>query len=312
MINGRPFSVVAISLLIVAFLNFPQCFSFDWYSTCSRNFTCGELDVGFPFLGNGRDQHCGHPKLELYCRHNTSYIDIMDVSYYVYSVDEETQILSLGRADFNFVCDDQPPIYGNSALDYEIFEYAPGYGEFTLLYKCSDKSIAANLTDYCGDRSVMSYVTRSRSVRGDESCSSKLTVLGDLSIFNETKMLSTYVKVRYKVGDDESCSKCRRSGGVCGYYAARNQMTCYCRDYSSHLTPAECPPYNATDSGSIPKSTDSGQSVAAPQVLEKGTKSFILFFWKILVVHFLGIRSNRFILTFFFFSLLSGLLFWLN
>ncbi|KAL5571294.1 hypothetical protein UlMin_020891 [Ulmus minor] len=239
---SSPFPILLFSVFLMVG-KLPMLLSFNWYSTCSEQFTCGGWNVGFPFWGGGRTESCGHMQLELYCKGNTPTIDIMDVTYSVGGLNETDQTLRLERVDFfDGVC--STPRFGNTSFDSRVFEYAPGYGEGMILYDCSNSTIArTNVTCLDG---TQRYLVRPTDFGFDgRSCGSRVTV-GVFSNINsddsDVWSLPKYgFQVKYKV-DNEACTNCTRSKGVCGYDWNSNQTICYCPNQYAWQNRRTCPP----------------------------------------------------------------------
>ncbi|KAL5573179.1 hypothetical protein UlMin_022776 [Ulmus minor] len=203
----------------------PTLLSTNWYSTCSEQFTCGRLKVGFPFWGAGRMESCGHMELQLYCKHNTPTIDIMGVTYNLKGLNETDQTLWLQRADFlDGIC--STPRFGNTSFGSKVFEYAPGSEEGMILYDCSE-SIIARKNETCPDGNQRYLVRPTDFGFDDRSCGSRVTVGVDSNYIWSSMFMSFEFYVKYKV-DNEACANCTRSKGVCGYDWNSNQTICYC------------------------------------------------------------------------------------
>ena len=254
------FAVSQRSVTLIMFLVLSEfatiALSFDWYSTCSNSFSCGRSVivsdyVGFPFWGGLRTESCGHPELQLYCVRETTNIDIAGVTHEVGSINQETKTISIARADFADGICGLSKLGNNTVFDPQVFEYAPGSDEFTLLYDCSKPIIDAKNINCTGG--VHRYLVRSGTtpVKGSEYCSSKLTFGFSVADYEELPRVSNPLafwfrsgfEVKYKI-DYRPCRRCEGSGGVCGYDWYTNRTTCYCQNQTTWLSQSTCPSNN--------------------------------------------------------------------
>ncbi|PON39133.1 Wall-associated receptor kinase, C-terminal [Trema orientale] len=226
--------------------------SFDWHTTCSNKFRCGEItEVDFPFWGDGRPENCGYRNLKLGCERNKTTIEIMRVKYQVQEIDQESKTLKIARVDYlNGLCS---PQFGNTSLDTELFDYAPASGDITILYGCSSQMnlmISGGFNCSSSGIGIIVPGNSSESISNGDGlvCRSRVIarvpdpVRSYAGIMNSTMIeeaLREGYPVEYKV-DFDACEECKKSNGVCGYDWNSNQTTCYCRnDQSPGLK--ECP-----------------------------------------------------------------------
>ncbi|PQQ12724.1 LEAF RUST 10 DISEASE-RESISTANCE LOCUS RECEPTOR-LIKE PROTEIN KINASE-like 2.7 [Prunus yedoensis var. nudiflora] len=127
------------------FINIPLASSFDWYTSCSNKFNCGEItNVGFPFWGYGRPEGCGYPELNLTCSENVTTIGIMGVQYRVLKINQEAEeTLKLVRDDYyDKICS---PKFGDAKLNSNLFDYVSGSVDVALLKSRSARAPACPL-----------------------------------------------------------------------------------------------------------------------------------------------------------------------
>lgn len=217
-------------------IRIPWCLSNpDWYTSCNTtHFVCGDIAVGFPFWGNDRPEFCGIPGLELKCENDTPTIKINDVKYRVLEIEEQSQSLRIAREDYrNGVCH---PLLINTTLDPQLFDYAPGYMNLTIIYGCPIPAILGfpSLFSCPISGSENGYVLADavgpglcyHSVFVPVSEFDWATVMLNLSGLEES--LKQGFQVKWKL-DNTGCSNCVQSRGVCGYDLVSKDTTCYCQ-----------------------------------------------------------------------------------
>lgn len=243
--------------------------SFNGFSSCINQINCGNLtNVGFPFWGDSRPDGCGYPYLRLECDKNITTIDIINVKYQVLELNLSRQILKLARSDLlarSCASTSLPTV-----LDPTLFEFAPGYGNINVFYDCSSGfftlcSTTGKNVSSIETRSAQNVSCSTHTVGGTEtrncnssqvvshqygsSCSSSMTI-GVSKIYDHTdtgnhsriqEALREGFEVKYKV-DNEFCSGCSGSGGVCGYGLEAMKPTCFCKNQVSSALETCLPP----------------------------------------------------------------------
>ncbi|KAJ4713423.1 Receptor-like kinase [Melia azedarach] len=257
-------SIISILCILIYI---PSSYSYydDQYGTCGRPYACGEhiKDIWYPFWGdNIRPHYCGRQGFELKCHdnHNTT-IQFGDQNFRVLSVNMLQQKMIIAQDDlFRSPCP-------AAIMSREIFikhpqiSYGQNIGYFNLFFNCSGElsSVGQNNFSCPAEREeITGFYTidgESRLQNRSNSCNRVLRVpfqqtdppLGtnDLLAGRLSEALQRGFEVQYSV-DNESCTKCMSSFGICGSNQFSDQFTCICRDHKTHsLT---CP-----NSGSSPR-----------------------------------------------------------
>ncbi|KAM7266757.1 hypothetical protein ACFE04_008923 [Oxalis oulophora] len=124
-------------LIIVGVLNllYHESIGATDYDECLTPYTCGNLSVGYPFRGDDQPEFCGHPGFNLTCEKNISYIDIKGSRFRILSVEPKSHTTTIARGDLWDPCFHNG--YGNTTLDYSLFEFVDGVNQnLTLVYDC--------------------------------------------------------------------------------------------------------------------------------------------------------------------------------
>ncbi|XP_059451277.1 LEAF RUST 10 DISEASE-RESISTANCE LOCUS RECEPTOR-LIKE PROTEIN KINASE-like 2.7 [Corylus avellana] len=228
--------------------------SYDWYSSCNNRFNCGDniTDVGYPFWGDGRPDGCGNPDLKLNCVHNITSIKIMKLKYRVLGFDPSAKSLKILREDFlDGVCS---PVFVDTSLDSELFEYGLGYVDIKLVYGCPDSTnyppIFSCTVNGTADKGV--YIEPDVPVVCAKSVvvpvlATRYKDIGNLSRIED--VIKEGFDVKWK--EDPACIACTGSKGVCGYDQITTQTTCYYPNQSNGLqiSPAKAPQAPSSKSG---------------------------------------------------------------
>ncbi|WCJ25334.1 Protein kinase superfamily protein [Euphorbia peplus] len=230
------FTFFPLSLSILLFsLIIPSGFgSPDWYTSCSSNFVCGSINIGYPFWGSNRVYGCGVPGLELKCQNDTTLIEINKISYQVVGTDENAQTLKIARKDYqNGICQAD---FVNTTLDLDVFEYVSGYSNLTIFYGCPLDGVLGPLSVFSCTVSGSSFQSgfATWEVNGPGLCYTSVYVPVSVANFGTAVFSSSTLEESLKQGfevkwrDDDAtvCTNCIRSKGVCGY--GSNRTTCYC------------------------------------------------------------------------------------
>ncbi|KAL2896256.1 LEAF RUST 10 DISEASE-RESISTANCE LOCUS RECEPTOR-LIKE PROTEIN KINASE-like 1.3, partial [Bienertia sinuspersici] len=235
-------SKIIWSITFLAILCFPICFSNDleWYDTCGNYFSCGNVThVGFPFWGGSyRPKQCGYPDLELSCKNNiTTILQIKGMKYHVLDINQNTRIMKLARDDFlHGICMQK---FVNTTLDFELFDYAPGSQNLTVLYGCPPPYTPNPSQFTCkisGTNDTDGYPVE--GAIGPSGCHASVVVpvvvssavqIGKWSL---SQIISHGFEATYKLEDAELCAQCEASRGRCGFDLSQDMMTCLCSDGS--------------------------------------------------------------------------------
>lgn len=207
------------------------------FSSCSGSFSCGNISgVTFPFWGGNRPYGCGYPQLELTCEENSAFLSIADVKYFVLGIEPEAHLLRIARQDFSDgICLTK---YLNTTLDPELFDLAAGYMNISFLYGCPSMPFLAPFN--CPGNGLDPGVYIFLGVNGPSGCKASVVVPVPAALptdWNRSSpdlqsVLQAGFEVELKV-DDEACSECVQSNGVCGYDPYANGTTCFCPGQSS-------------------------------------------------------------------------------
>ncbi|XP_059451731.1 LEAF RUST 10 DISEASE-RESISTANCE LOCUS RECEPTOR-LIKE PROTEIN KINASE-like 1.4 isoform X3 [Corylus avellana] len=232
-------SWLSFFIMLLVFVEVPVCLcSYDWYTRCSSRFDCGDITgLGYPFWGDGRPDGCGNPDSKLICTKNITSIEIMNLEYRVLSADPGSKTLKIVRDDFlDGICS---PVWVNTTLDTELFEYGPSHFSITLLYGCPSFPNFYPPISFCsvdGTANKGVYI-QDPTVPGVCAKSVVVPVLATLKqdIGNWSRIediIKGGFDVKWK--EDPVCIACTVSKGVCGYDQNTNQTTCYCPNQSSN------------------------------------------------------------------------------
>ncbi|KAH7859066.1 hypothetical protein Vadar_031114 [Vaccinium darrowii] len=74
----------------------------DKYTTCARNFSCGQhfQEVSYPFWLDDHPQYCGHPSFELKCQNNEyPTIEINNRTFHVREITQFNHIITIASLD---------------------------------------------------------------------------------------------------------------------------------------------------------------------------------------------------------------------
>ncbi|XP_031274038.1 LEAF RUST 10 DISEASE-RESISTANCE LOCUS RECEPTOR-LIKE PROTEIN KINASE-like 2.4 [Pistacia vera] len=232
--SSSPF-LCALGFLILVLVNIQLSLSNpDWFEHCRHHFMCGKFIAGYPFWGGDRPGFCGHKDLELYCKDDTTFMRINHVEYRVLNIDESAQVLKIARQDYlsGFCPPDEKLV--DTTIDWTLFEYSPGYENFTLRYGVPFDPIACsiekmekhfNYTD-----GLISKVEFGPMIRFTVNVTVLKTFLQEAkrSLSGLEEALKQGFEVKWKVNGTEFCDKCIQSNRTCGYDNIKNHTTCYC------------------------------------------------------------------------------------
>ncbi|XP_056696887.1 LEAF RUST 10 DISEASE-RESISTANCEUS RECEPTOR-LIKE PROTEIN KINASE-like 1.4 isoform X5 [Spinacia oleracea] len=247
----------------------------QWYNSCGDYFGCGSVEhVGFPFWGGStRPKKCGYPDLELGCVNNvTTTIQIKGMKYHVLDINQSLQTLRLAREDFlQGICMQK---FINTTLDFELFDYAPGSKNLTVLYGCPPPYTSNPGQFTCkinGSNDTDGYPVE--GVIGPSGCSASVVVpvlessyaqIGHLSL---SQIIGKGFEAIYKVEDEELCGECEASNGRCAFDLSKDETSCLCPDGSVRDTSCNYSTSSATSGNSSTKKIVIGVSVVGGTLL---------------------------------------------
>ncbi|KAJ6752868.1 hypothetical protein OIU74_027658 [Salix koriyanagi] len=235
--NSSVFSFLSdFVFLLLLFSQIPSSLSNDdLFTACKKEFVCGNISAGFPFLGTGRPSACGIPELELMCNENNiTTMNINQVAYRVLEINREFKTLRIAREDYLAgLCQ---PQFANSTFNPKILEPVEGNINYTLIYGCEDasanmpgrRSFSCKIKDVDGQSG---YIKEGENGPGE--CNGSVIVpvsitdsITEMNTSDLEEQLKKGFEVRWKV-DMDLCWECASSSGVCGFDNVTNQATCY-------------------------------------------------------------------------------------
>ncbi|KAL1192387.1 LEAF RUST 10 DISEASE-RESISTANCE LOCUS RECEPTOR-LIKE PROTEIN KINASE-like 2.4 [Cardamine amara subsp. amara] len=211
-----PTSCLVFFFLFSLFHPLPCASSKREHRQCEAQFQCGNITAGFPFWGEKRYKHCGHPLLELQCFDSITSLIISDIFYNVLHIDQTSNTLRLARKDvLGSVC-------SNATLPPQIFDLLPAYKSVTL-YSCLSDSDHPDLSSnpWPGKGQMLESVNPEYS----ESCDSSFTVnvpksyvpeVKELNLTNLERVLKEVFEVKVKI-DVKPCQECLSTHKFCGF-----------------------------------------------------------------------------------------------
>jgi hypothetical protein len=166
---------------------------------------------------------------------------MMNLKCRVLSADVGAKTLRIVREDFlDGICS---PVWVNTNLDSELFEYVPGYDNITLLYGCpSLPNYSAPISSCSVDGTANKSIYVQDGYQGPGVCAKSVVVPVLATFINDQDMLNlSRIEGAIKGGfdvkrkEDPACSACTVSKGVCGYDQNANHTICYCPNQSSRI-----------------------------------------------------------------------------
>ncbi|KAH7857047.1 hypothetical protein Vadar_008431 [Vaccinium darrowii] len=244
------FFIVVVSAVI------STCYSQDdkKYTTCARNFSCGEnfQNVGYPFWGDDRPQECGYRSFELKCQNNEyPTIEIDNRIFRVKDINQAGQTITIASSDLwpnhctqelhNVTFDN---LLHNGPMNQNLFVFYNCTSEISLLvrnFTCGTGGTESH-GFYVAEESF--YNEREHSELTTISCTSLKVPVSQatlLKILQGSLPLQEGLRegfeVLYDVDYIVKCSRCEDSGGICGLN--RDDFVCQKRGRSnlgrSHL-----------------------------------------------------------------------------
>ncbi|XP_038701511.1 LEAF RUST 10 DISEASE-RESISTANCE LOCUS RECEPTOR-LIKE PROTEIN KINASE-like 1.4 isoform X2 [Tripterygium wilfordii] len=259
--NFHQTSLLHLLIILFAVINVPRilCQDDQRYLDCQNAFECGDVDVGYPFWGLNRPEHCGQPDYALRCEDNVPKIEIGTNTFRILDINPEGRNLTVARDDlWSSTC---PTNLVSTTIDTNLFTYASMIRNMSLFYNCT------SITGFPGSISFPNCTINGASVNAfylttevqlDPSvtgCSDTVIVpLSESSALDLDRgrieinnALDTGFSMWWNV-PSEQCNTCLESGGSCGYQTSA--FTCFCHDGP-----------NATSCSSRPGGNSGGMSV---------------------------------------------------
>ncbi|KAG4937711.1 hypothetical protein JHK85_052630 [Glycine max] len=224
-------------LLLILIQTPPYLSSYNDDRGCTNQLiSCGNIkNIGFPFWGEKRPRDCGHPRMQLSCEQEITYITINDFRYKVWEVNPDNHTLRITREDYlEGICQ---PKFVNTSLDTELYVHDSAYKNLTLFYCANDLPSTTGFLPSCVPNGNYVYPRFEPLPLPNYYASCKTVVvpvppsLVDTSDVDKIRnaIIDGFV-VRWIVGIGE-CEKCMISAGrVCGGIEWYPNQTCYCRD----------------------------------------------------------------------------------
>lgn len=240
-------SPIIWSITFLFIICYPICCNSDqqWYNTCGSFFSCGNItNVGFPFWGGDtRPNLCGYTDLGLSCEKNVTIIQIKGMKYHVLEINQETQILRIAREDLlKGICMQK---FINTTLDFELFDYASGSKNITVLYGCPPPYTYTPDPSHftckiSGVDETAAYPIE--GAFGPSGCNASIVVpvlessaeqIGKSTL---GRILAKGFEAKYKVEGEELCNQCQASNGRCGFDVKEDETCCICPDGNVRYT----------------------------------------------------------------------------
>ncbi|RQP02197.2 hypothetical protein POPTR_017G117120v4 [Populus trichocarpa] len=219
------------------------------YLNCMKSFDCGDIkDVGYPFSGSDRPDYCGYPGFELGCSNQDPEITIMQSTYKLLGINNQSRTLNVSRSDYTEnLC---PTLLSNTSLNPNLLSSTSDHAEVTLYYGCPSPSPPAlssqftcNINDTVmvgnfitvnfsvlsiTDPSLISYLTTcNNSVKFPAHQSAIVPILVSPNVSEFLEAINQGFELEWSA-NDSLCDTCESSGGQCGYNKTTTAFTCYC------------------------------------------------------------------------------------
>ncbi|KAH9610445.1 hypothetical protein KSS87_000129 [Heliosperma pusillum] len=257
-------ALIIIIILHLLIYIIPICLSsssLQWYESCGKNFSCGNISAGFPFWGGFRPKECGYPELELRCEAQIkTTIEIANTKFYVLANDTNNKSLKIARQDLSDgLC---LQTFENTSMNYDHFYYPLTSQNITLLYGCSLANGDDGYTGYTGSDAAGFYCRISgvsetngyvqSGATGPSGCNASVVVPVQASLEQDIlkgtldlrKGIAQGFVVNYQVSDQDAnlCNGCIVAKGRCGFDSTQNDAICVCPDGTYGRTPCGTKP----------------------------------------------------------------------
>ncbi|CAK7344271.1 unnamed protein product [Dovyalis caffra] len=238
------------------------------YVSCSNSFDCGIIkNIGYPFWGSNRPDYCGYPELEIDCSKQDPEITIMQVTYKVLDVNNQTRTLMVARTDYaENIC---PTQLFNTTFNPNLLNYTQDGHNMTIYYACPAQVPpipgiltpftcnidSTNTTGYFAATTNFSFLGSSAPplISYLVSCKNRVIVPLRQSALQSILSNATVPKLVGALNQgfglewnakDNLCVTCKDSGGQCGYNQNTSAFACYCADQPQEFSCQGSPPTN--------------------------------------------------------------------
>ncbi|KAJ6707474.1 LEAF RUST 10 DISEASE-RESISTANCE LOCUS RECEPTOR-LIKE PROTEIN KINASE-LIKE 1.4 [Salix viminalis] len=282
----RPHLLLAIScfilfITIIFVSGSTPVFSADEerYLNCRNLFDCGNIKgIGYPFSGSNRPDYCGYPGFELNCSNQDPEITIIQSTYKVLGINNQSRTLDVARTDYTEnLC---PTLLFNTTLNPNLLSYTKDAHNITIYYGCPTHGSPTShlLTQFpcsINTTEMTGYFTAATDFSFLESCANSVIVPVRESAYEQIKKNVTVAKLLGALGqgfglewkaNDTLCDTCNSSGGQCGYNQTTKAFACYCADQPRDFNCLPSPPSQSTKETSNPDSLKIGLSTAGTVV----------------------------------------------
>lgn len=161
------------------------------------------------------------------------------MKYHVLDINQDSQVIKIAREDFQQgIC---MQTFVNTTLNFELFDYAPGSKNLTVLYGCPPPYTPNPSQFTCkvlGTNDTDGYPVE--GMIGPSGCFASIVVpvLGSsamqLGKWSLSQIIGHGFESMYKVKDAEFCAQCKASRGRCGFDLNKNTTSCLCSDGSAN------------------------------------------------------------------------------
>ncbi|CAK7344263.1 unnamed protein product [Dovyalis caffra] len=224
------------------------------YVSCSNSFDCGNIkNIGYSFWGSNRPDYCGYPELEIDCSKQDPEIKIMQVTYKVLDVNNQTRTLMVARTDYaENIC---PTQLFNTTFNPNLLNYTQDDHKMTIStpFTCSIDS--TNTTGYFAATADFSSLGRAAAtlISYLVSCNNSVivplrqsalqSIISNATVSNLLGALNQGFGLEWDAKDN-LCVTCKDSGGQCGYNQNTAAFACYCADQPQEFSRQGSPPTN--------------------------------------------------------------------
>ncbi|XP_009348231.3 LEAF RUST 10 DISEASE-RESISTANCE LOCUS RECEPTOR-LIKE PROTEIN KINASE-like 2.1 isoform X1 [Pyrus x bretschneideri] len=233
-------NLLRIIVVTIIFTTFPnRAFSADQRFEACEPQTCGNgPNISYPFWLSGKQESCGYPSFKITCNEKYPVFSISDDDYIIREIFYSNHSFVLANAA---VYEDKCPLpQHNFSLDQTPFNYSSNHGNFAFFYDCPEDPPEYMLSypiDCASNGSHHSFATFHKELvermsYSLDSCQSSvhLPFDGDANVdalkqMNYTEILKMGFILNWTA---QNCSKCKRSGGRCGF--DDNEFVCFCSD----------------------------------------------------------------------------------
>ncbi|KAM5567789.1 LEAF RUST 10 DISEASE-RESISTANCE LOCUS RECEPTOR-LIKE PROTEIN KINASE-like 1.2 [Rosa sericea] len=244
--------VINLYVLIV-FLLSETSFAVDsHYQNCSVPKSCGGQNISFPFFIPGQQPpYCGFPGFKVSCNEEETGYPIIQLAgndYFIHNISYQNQTLVVSNAALsNSNTDVCIPLVQNITFPTDQYALVPNQKEIVLLYNCSSALVDESFLEYkigCFEPSGRTTTTSILALPRDDDqlfddvsdkCGRKVVVVAPVeesvsNVGNELGVADALRRgfmLKWLASD---CSRCRDSGGKCGFNSTTYHFSCFCPD----------------------------------------------------------------------------------